>query len=220
MNQSRPKFWGLAALILLLLLLVLWRQCSPRSMDSQPNLLVNGDAEAGPVTIDGPKFVSPPGWVTKGPFSVIAYGTNGYPRLASPGPDNRGKNFFAGGPRNLASSATQVVDVSGYARAIDAQELAADLSSYLGGYDEQNDHAAVTAEFQDAATKLGGISLGPVLAVDRNKKAGLLLRSVRTPVPSGTRKIVVTMAMTRTDGEANDGYADNLVLRLVPRDLK
>lgn len=221
MNPNRPKLWWLAAIVFLVLLLVLWRQCSRSPFDSPANLLVNGDAEADPGSPDGNKLLRPPGWVTQGPFTVIPYGTSGYPNAKSMGPENRGKYFFAGGPRNPASSATQLVDVSAYASGIDSGELAADLSGYLGGYNEQNDHAVLTADFQNAAAaKLGGISLGPVLAADRRQQPGLLLRSARAPIPAGTRKILVTLAMTRTDGEANDGYADNLVLRILRRDSK
>jgi len=53
-----------------------------------------------------------------------------------------------------------------------------------------------------------------VLAADRNRATGLVLRSASAPVPPGTRRIAVTLTMTRTEGTSNDGYADNLSLTL------
>jgi len=209
--------WITAVLLLLVALLVIAvRQCRPTGPDLNQNLIVNGDAEAGPGSSDGTKPAPAPGWQTTGLFNVVQYGaTNGYPTAAAPGPANRGKNFFTGGPDGALASAAQRIDISKHAAAIDAAALTCHFSGYLGGYAEQNDHVAATAEFLAAAgTKLGTVQLGPVSAADRQQQISLLFRSAAATVPRGTRMIVVTLTMTRTDGQANDGYADNLVLTL------
>jgi len=111
----------------------------------------------------------------------------------------------------LASSLTQTVNVSHYAGSIDKNHATYKLSGWLGGYADQGDNATVTATFQDAlGNPLGTGSIGPVTASDRSNQTGLLPRSSDGTVPSGTRKVLVVISMVRTDGTANDGYADNL----------
>src|SRR5271166_4449209 len=69
------------------------------------NLIVNGNAEAGTGSASGNDIESVPGWSTVGNFTVVQYGAAGFPSSTSPGPANRGSNFFAGGPNNAGSSA-------------------------------------------------------------------------------------------------------------------
>src|SRR3954469_9376652 len=86
------------------------------------NLIVNGDAEAGPAVATGTSAskVSVPQWTTAGGFTVGTYDGPSFLQLADPGPLNRGKQFFYGGPGGDVSSASQVVDLSGAATEIDA----------------------------------------------------------------------------------------------------
>lgn len=216
MVTAKSKLFWLITAVIVLIVVLLGRQCSRPRLDPDANLLVNGDAEAGPGSPDGAKVMSAPGWKVTGLFNVVQYGaTNGYPEASAPGPANRGKNFFAGGPDGNVSTATQVVDLSKDARAIDAKDLTCRLSGYLGGYADQNDNAVLTADFRDAASaRLGTVIIGPVLAVDRKQTVSLILRTASAPVPEGTRQILVTLTMTRAEGTSNDGYADNLSLTL------
>jgi hypothetical protein len=207
-------FWVIAIVWVLALLLIA-QQCSRATLASGANLLLNGDAEAGPGSPNGTKVMRASGWNATGLFNVVQYGAGEFPGPNVPGPANRGRNFFAGGPDGNVSTATQVVDVSNRARAIDAKDTECQLSGYLGGYGGQNDNAVLAAEFQGAASqKLGAVAIGPVLAADRDRATGLVLRTASAPVPPGTRRIAVTLTMTRTDGTSNDGYADNLSLTL------
>ena len=79
-----------------------------------------------------------------------------------------GKNFFAGGPgdnsgKQTTHTATQTIDVSAAATEIDAGQVAAKLTAFLGGYTVAEDLATVTARFLDAAgTQLGSVRVGPV----------------------------------------------------------
>jgi len=158
----------------------------------------------------------PSGWTTSGNFTVVPYGIGGgFPDLTSPGPTNRGTNFFAGGPSNPFSSAFQLIDVSEGATDIDVGRVDFDLSGYLGGFAGQRDHATFTATFQDAgAATLGSAVIGPVSASDRGNVTSLLSRSTQGTIPVGTRQIEVLLEMTRIDGSYNDGYADNLSLEM------
>jgi hypothetical protein len=178
------------------------------------NLIVNGDAEAAVGSTDG-TAVCTPGWTATGEATTIQYNATGYLASTDPGPPSRGNNFFAGGDNDALSSLTQTVDVSADATAIDAAQVTYVLSGYLGGYDIQEDAAALQITFQSAtAAALGTASIGPVTAEDRNNVTGLYLRTTTGSVPAGTRSIQVTLTMTRVTGDNNDGYADNLSLVL------
>lgn len=181
------------------------------------NLIANGDAESGPGTTDGGTPVTAiPDWAAAGNFDVVNYGASGgYPAATDPGPDTRGKNFFSGGPDDEVSTGTQLIDVSQMAAVLDGGNTSYTLSAYLGGYQDQDDNAVLSIQFQDASGKaLGQAQIGPVMAADRNNATGLLPRTTQGKVPSSTRKILVTLTMTRVSGSANDGYADNLSLTL------
>jgi len=180
------------------------------------NLIVNGDAEAGVGSSSGFDVVVVPGWTTSGNFTVVVYGApGGFPTATDPGPSDRGRNFFAGGPNNASSSASQIIDVSDGAAAIDAGAVTVTLSGFLGGFANQNDNAVLTPTFKNSnGVSLGSSSIGPVTAANRANATGLLSRSSNGAVPAGTREIAVVLQMTRTAGAYNDGFAGNLSLTL------
>src|SRR4051812_31060556 len=93
-------------------------------------------------------------------FNVLKYGAgDNTPTADSPGPPDRGVQFFVGGPANAASSATQVVDLTErYGAAVDRGGVTFRLAGYLGWANTQGDAAALTAVFQSAA----GAALGTV----------------------------------------------------------
>jgi hypothetical protein len=186
---------------------------------SSPNLIVNPGAENGTADPDGSAPVtSIPGWtIAGGEFDVIAYqaDSGNYPATSDPGPADRGKNFFCGGPNDDVSNATQTIDVSKDALKIATGSVGFVLSGWLGGYADQDDNAMLSIQFEDAAgTVLGKAQIGPVMAADRSDVTSFVLRTTNGKVPKGTVKIVVTLTMTRVSGSANDGYADDLSLTL------
>jgi len=182
------------------------------------NLIVNGDAEAAPGT-DG-QTVAPtvPGWTRTGQFTAVAYDTEGsgnYPTPKDPGPQDRGRNFFSGGPDGDRSTAVQTIDVSDQGALIDGGRVPYSLSAWLGGYRGQDDQAQLSARFLGAdGGVLATASLPAVLDVDRGGKTALVLRTATGMVPARTRRIEVDLVMTRKAGTANDGYADDLALVL------
>jgi hypothetical protein len=179
------------------------------------NLLVNGDAEAAAGSTNG-QPVATPGWTVTGEATALQYGVEGYPAATDPGPTNRGANLFIGGYQDGVSTLTQTVDVSSFATAIDTGAVTATLSGYFGGYASQDDNAVLTATFENPSGQSLGLMLGTaaVTAADRGDATGLLARSQQGMVPVGTRQVVVVLTMTRTEGHANDGYADNLSFTL------
>lgn len=177
------------------------------------NLLVNGDAEAGPGSGSGNDVEPVPGWFTTSNFTVVQYGAPGFSDSSVSAAIGGGANFFAGGPDTFFSSATQTIDVGDLAPIIDSGGETATLSGFLGGFDGQDDEIIVTASFLDSmAITLGAVSIGPVTEPDRDGLTTLLFRSIDGAIPEGTRFIQVQMDAMRIEGGYDDGYADNLSL--------
>jgi hypothetical protein len=179
------------------------------------NLITNGDAEVGSGSPGG-FVVSVPNWTTSGNFTVVEYTAGGgFPTTTDPGPGDRGTNFFAGGPSNSSSSASQSIDVTDGASAIDTGDVLFAVSGYLGGFASQHDNAILTAYFLNTSNlNLGTAFIGPVTNSDRGDLTGLLFRTTSGTIPIGTRTIKLDLNMTRLEGSYNDGYADNLSLVL------
>src|SRR5262245_14412812 len=96
------------------------------------NLVLNGDAEIPPTGM----IV---GWDLREGFTFVKYGEPDFPSATSPGPEGRGKWFFAGGGSNRFSYATQKIDLSPLAADIDAGRIEFNFSAWLGGYASQQD---------------------------------------------------------------------------------
>lgn len=185
------------------------------------NLVQNPGAEASPGTPIH-TVVKPVGWTTTGNLSTYAYApreadflTQGFAATIG-----GGTNFFAGGPgdnsgRPTTHTATQAVDVSTAATEIDAGQVAAKLTAYLGGYTSAEDLATVTARFLDAAgAQLGSVRVGPVSRDDRKRLTVLLERTAQANVPKGTRGIAVVITITADGNGANHAFVDNISLTL------
>ena len=99
---------------------------------------------------------------------------------------------------------------------IDAQQVKFNLSAWLGGYSTQDDNTEVSIVFMDQANQVlvGGVTIGPVLAIDRSSQTKLLYRQTNGSVPANARQVTVIVAMTRTLGPACNSDADNIALNL------
>lgn len=183
----------------------------------QGNLVQNAGAEAGQGATDSVSQPPVPGWQVTGTFTAVQYGTSGFPAVADGSRVGGDKNFFAGGPSAPTSTASQTIDVSGAAPEIDGGNLGFTLSAFIGGFSTQGDNASVGAIFLDGSgTALAGHTIGPVTPAQRQNQTILLPQSTSGTVPSGTRTIQILITATRTDGQYNDGYADNVDLTLGP----
>lgn len=173
------------------------------------NLVVNGDAEANVGSASGNDVIHPTGWTSNGTPTVVKYGASGFPSATGPGPANRGKNFFAGGPSGeKESDFFQTIDVSSLAASIDAHQVQYNLAAFIGGFSSQEDDATVFANFQGGTVSQA--SIGPVSATQRAGKTGLLSRTTQGTIPAGTRKIQVQMHFEAVTGGYIDGYVDNV----------
>jgi hypothetical protein len=178
------------------------------------NLIANGNADAANGSQDGSP-VPTPGWTSTGEATALEYGVSSYPAATDPGPTDRGTNLFVGGQDDMSSSLTQTIDLTAYGAAIAGGGVTYTLTGWLGGYNSQEDSATLTITFEDGSgSALATGSIGPVTAEDRMGSTGLLERSGTGAVPKGTQSVLVELDMTRTDGSANDGYADDLSLVL------
>ena len=168
----------------------------------------NGDLDVGSASGN---HVNVTGWTTSAAFTVIPYTAgNGYPGTGDPGPSDRGANFFAGGNGAAVSTATQQIDLSPNASDINAGNVTFNLTGYFGGFSSDNDNAMLTATFFNGSTVLGAVTTGDVTAPDRSNATGLLQRCASGIIPAGSTSVMITLTMTRFNGNSNDGYADSL----------
>ena len=82
-------------------------------VDGKTNLIVNGDAEAGPASTDGKTVVSSiPNWTrATGDANVLPYGLTGSILLSDEAPPNHGFNYFAKNTNDGAATLTQIMNV-------------------------------------------------------------------------------------------------------------
>jgi hypothetical protein len=177
------------------------------------NLVVNPGAEVATGATDSSTQAPPPGWTLTGPVTAVAYGAPNFLTAEDAERLGGGSNFFAGGPDGDVNTASQVVDVSDAAPEIQ-QGATATLSALLGGYASQDDSATVSAQPLDAAgAALGAPSTLPAVGqTERQGLSALVRKSAPVALPPATRAVVVTLTFTRTAGQYNDGYADNISL--------
>ena len=188
----------------------------PAAPNLGQELIVNGDAEADVGAPSNNQIVKPTGWRTTGEFTVVQYGASGgFPDAKSPGPPNKGRNFFSGG--NVAlSTATQTIHLLPYTAAIAAGGVKYRFSGWLGGFENQADFATANVTFRDAtgAPLPGAATLGPVTPAERKTQTGSLYREATGVVPARARSAEVSIVITRREGTYNDGEVDNLSLKL------
>ena len=185
------------------------------------NLVQNPGAEDSPGS-EVPTVVKPVGWETTGKFSTWAYPARegDWPTRAFAATIGGGNNFFAGGPgdnsgKQTTHTASQTIDVSGAATEIDAGQVGATLTAFIGGYTGAEDLATVTARFLNAAgAELGSVRVGPVTRDDRKIKTVLLKRTAQANVPPNTRSIPVVITVTADGNGANHAFIDNISLLL------
>ncbi len=162
------------------------------------NLIKNEGAESGMSS-----------WAVTGGLQSIRYDAYGHIDLTSPGPSQRGDDFFAGGTSATATK-TQTVSTTNQAANID-DGAAYNFAAWLGGYKTQEDNARVTATFRSSTgATLATKTIGPVSATDRKGVSGLFMRTATGTVPVGTRSVKITGTVTRVAGTNADGYMDNL----------
>jgi hypothetical protein len=156
-------------------------------------------------------------WFDIASTSLGLYGSHtNFPSSASPGPPDRGANFFLGG--TASGWILQRIDLSDIAADINSPGVDYFLSGWFGGAAAQGDTASLAANFLDAAGAVIGSSLiGNVTAADRANITSLLQRHTNGVLPVGTRLVEFALTNRVVTGN-NDGSADDLsfVLTLRP----
>jgi hypothetical protein len=185
----------------------------PKQSPYATNLIVNGDAELNSGTNDYHIDRGVAGWFDISAMTLGSYGANtAFPNATSPGPPDRGLNFFLGGTTN--TEVLQRVDVREAAADIDSGLVRYSLSGWFGGKTTDNDSAVLFTRFlTEDASMLGSASVGGVSAADRNSETGLAYRSTTGSVPRGTRFVEFRLATQAIVGD-NDSSADNLSFTL------
>jgi type I phosphodiesterase/nucleotide pyrophosphatase len=182
----------------------------------ETNLIFNGGAEWNSGTNNYGTNRGIAWWFDISSTSVGLYGSNtNFPSAASPGPPNRGANFFLGGTTN--GGILQRIDVSDIAGDIASAGVEYVLSGWFGGAGAQEDAASLTARFLNSSSAVVGSSVvGNVTAVDRAGVTGLLERRTTGVLPAGTRFVEFALTNRMVTG-MNDASADNLSFVLTAR---
>jgi Phosphoesterase family len=176
------------------------------SVAAGTNLLANGGADVGEGSRRGYDEVIVPGWqVAEGLPTVVRYGPKNFMGSSTPGPADRGHNFFAGGAGGTGVL-TQDVPLLTPGGAPLGAGTRFTFDGWLGGMAASKDHASVTLVFRGTGgAVLGQSTLGPVSHDARGNVTGLLRRTRSGAVPAGTTDVQVSLVMT-TLAVHYDGY--------------
>ena len=162
------------------------------------NLLRNPGAEAGVGT--------PAAWAVTGDLFAQPY--EALPGLGGVPP--HGANFFTAGARADDAQASQRIDLTTAALAIDAGQLQAILAGWLGGTTGSADAARLVALFRDAT----GVSLGSLDLTSTSPEPTLVRLERAGLVPPGTRSIEVALEFKGPNSSDAGPRADDLSLVL------
>jgi hypothetical protein len=181
------------------------------------NLIRDASAEGATPDASGDK-VPVKAWTVShhSQLTAVAYGAVSFPGKTSPGPHNRGKNFFAGGPSGDSAKGTQIDSLRGYWHMIAAGNAQFTLAGWLGGYATQHDYATLSVTWLNAHGRpVGDVTkIGPVGPIARHNRSGTLKRRVTAAVPKRAHSALITLRMVRKEGVYIDGYADKLSLTI------
>ncbi len=115
-----------------------------------------------------------------------------------------GVYLFGATTSNLATI-EQVIDVTGAASQIDANNRTAVVRVHLGGSGADNDDARLLVEFLNVSNAvLDSVLLGPVTNINRVNETNLLEVNSKKTVPSGTRKFRLRATLTKNSGFSSD----------------
>ena len=194
--------------------------CVAQSTVFGNNLIVNGDAEAGPAAANISTVVpSIPSWTRSGTVTVLPYDLTGFVQSTDPAPPDRHFQYFSADGRVLTTNTlTQDIDVSAGAATINAGTVKFTASAYLGSSDG-GETAQMAVAFRTAAGQtFNTITLGP-LGPPGGPGRGMSLQQQIGLVPMGTARITVTLSLASDCPNAAEclfGAADSLSLVLTP----
>lgn len=185
------------------------------SAGAQTNLVVN------PGTIDLPDGgLSGEGWTPSTALRTVRWDNDGrlFANRTHPGPPDGGTGYFRG--NGACAQAFQPVDLSASLALIQAGAAVVTLGGWFGGWGNQDDRAeAILRVFDASGGFLGLVSAGPVSKLERGSTSGLFLREARAWLPPSARRAELEVRCSREGpGPVNDGYFDELYLRLEPFD--
>jgi hypothetical protein len=185
------------------------------------NLLKNGGAEAGNASHDGQSSVEIPKWTKSGTgkFTVVKYGTAGFPTLDEAVRIAGREQLFTAGPAvgQQCGFAYQSVAIKGRGKAIDAGNVAAVLRARIGTGGNAAD-PAVLLKMVLLPKDVLPLTPGREFSTHQTETQGLLEPSepLSGTLLPGERQIVVFLAMDTTNPNGYcDAYFDKVNLQIV-----
>ena len=159
------------------------------------NLVVNGNAEAGPSAARPTTTLYIPGWSTAGDASVAPYGGTDWIQLTDPVPPDHGVNLFCGGVTAQANI-YQDIDVSPAATLIDSGQVTYQISAWLGGNQGYYVSPTLTYTFFDWNGNQVGTTAQLVptqLPQGTVPETELVEASLSGTLPKGTRRVHIAL---------------------------
>jgi len=170
------------------------------------NLLVNGNAEAGPNATPPAYALYIPAWSTSNDVSVAPYGGTNWIQTTDPGPPDEGVNLFWHGADGGVSTMYQDIDVSPAASLIDASLVTFEVSAWLGAVGGSTSPTLTYSFFDWSANQLAATAtLGPFGYMG----TGVYETSASGTLPANTRRVRVTVSFPY-----GDTLADNIAFTL------
>ena len=186
---------------------------SPVSAASTPygtNLVKNPGAQDGSASSSGNSAVSIPRWDTFLNFTVVRYGTSGFPSTSKGNAINGGSKFFSAGKYDSAfgqcGQAEQVINLSGRSSLIDSGRIRVTFSGKVAASGDAVAHFDLL--FRDASNHSVG-SNGIQKTVQGTGTTFKSLSYSRT-LPDGTRKLRVKLWADGVDSGYCKAYFDNI----------
>ena len=188
----------------------------------------SGVADAASLTPLGFNFVTNPGgelgaggsgevlpvptWKKTSTFTVVKYGTVGYPSTVVRDAANGQVNFMFCGLNTSASVARQRIAISGQDALIDSAGLTLSISVRIGATGTEGDRGQMIVTYLNAA----GAGIGTLKTATVTNNDGQMVRtSADGLVPAGTRAVRVALQGKGFVGTTCDVYFDNVSVKLV-----
>src|SRR5271165_6630337 len=164
------------------------------------NLIANPGAEQPPNAAHPGIALYVPGWSTANLVSVAPYGGTNWVSLTAPGPADRGVNLFWADTDGGGGVMYQDLDVSPAAAMIDAGQVTFEVSAWLGGIG--GDKVTLTYAFFDWSNNQ--LAATAQLVTPAHSGVGLFETSASGTIPSGTRRVHVSVDFQNTSSVADN----------------
>ena len=212
--MSRTRFSFAFGLGLIALILAAGPTMAATPTPFNTNIVKNQGAESGAASSNGNAGVAIPSWeeISASNFTVVKYGTSGFPSVSAGSAILGGKQFFTSGVYDTVYGACddsiQNIKIKGRNSLIDSHHLSVTLSAYLAK-GPGNDKPIVLMTFGDSTNNSTGNSIQ-----FGSTSSSFTLKSKTVLLPKHTRQVTVKLEDYNGTGPYCRAYFDNVSVRV------